>query len=244
MDHGTDYPMPRQAIRFLFAVPIEYVGGNSAVLGLCLAIVVSGLLKRESIGRRSPLSFDFSPENLVFMTWAAMPPIFMYCYSYLSQPIFGPPRYHLFIAPAYLILLAHGLTRLPSVIRWPLLAGGAALSVSLGAHYQQVQKTDWRGLNSWLEDPKNESTAGKLTRGTATIVVHPSDSRFPREQLEAARYYLSPRFRVIAPDDRTLAESADQPGLIYDVYCLARPEPPANSKADEQAFYGMRVKRR
>ena len=57
------------------------------------------------------LSIANPTENLVLLTWAAVPPVLMYLYSYLFQPIFGPARYHLFIAPAYLLLLAHGLSR-------------------------------------------------------------------------------------------------------------------------------------
>ena len=115
--------MSRHSIRFLLAVPIEYVGGNSIALLLCVAIILFGMLSGERVGCWLRLAISKSAENLVFMTWAAVPPLLMYCYSYLSQPIFGPPRYHLFIAPAYLILLAHGLRRLPSVIRWPLAIG-------------------------------------------------------------------------------------------------------------------------
>ena len=49
LDHGTDYPMPRYSIRFLLAVPLEYVGGNGIALLVCLAIVVFGLFGRERL---------------------------------------------------------------------------------------------------------------------------------------------------------------------------------------------------
>ena len=44
LDHGTDYPMPRYSPQTLLAVPIEYIGGNSIVLAVCLAIVGFGLV--------------------------------------------------------------------------------------------------------------------------------------------------------------------------------------------------------
>ena len=44
----------------------------------------------------------------------------MFAYSWAVRPIFGPARYHLFIAPAYLLLLGQGLSRLgpSSAGRW------------------------------------------------------------------------------------------------------------------------------
>ena len=243
IDHGTDYPMPRHSIRFLAAVPIEYVGGNGTVLGMCLAIIVFGLLERDGSGRPPRLALSYPAENLIFITWFAVPPLLMYCYSYIFQPIFGPPRYHLFIAPAYLILLAHGLTRFHAAVRWPLLAASTALSLSLLQGYQQAMKADWRGLAAWLETQERTAGAGDPDRQRVTIVVHPSDPRFPREQLEAARYYLSPRFRVIPADERDRDDRATATEPIYEVSCLARPEYGGESDPDEQAFYGMRVKR-
>src|SRR5262249_26695151 len=44
LDHGTDYPLPRYSLRFLVAVPIEYVGGNGLVLLLCLLIIAFGMI--------------------------------------------------------------------------------------------------------------------------------------------------------------------------------------------------------
>src|SRR5262249_28109846 len=131
MDHGTDYPMPRYSIRFLLAVPIEYVGGNSLVLLVCAAIVALGLFSLQDTDRSRRLAIAKPSENLILITWMMLPPLLMYLYSYGFQPIFGPPRYHLYIAPAYLILLAHGLSKLPWFVRWPAAAGGLVLSLSL-----------------------------------------------------------------------------------------------------------------
>ena len=215
LDHGTDYPMPRYALRFLIGAPIEYIGGNSLVLPVCLAIIVFGLLGLDSInGRRRP--FMLNPiENRILITWAAVPPISMYVYSYIGQPIFGPSRYHLFSAPAYLILLAHGLARLRPWLRWPMVILGLVLSLSLLQVYTPSLKADWRGLAAWLDQqPSHPST---------TIVVHPGDPRFPREPLEAARYYLNnPRFHVVAAGEATAPEPAPSE-KTYQVYCLTKP---------------------
>jgi mannosyltransferase len=234
LDHGTDYPMPRYSLRFLLGVPIEYIGGNSLVLPACLAIIGFGWLGFESSnGRRRPRILD-PVENLILIIWAAAPPVLIYIYSYFGQPIFGPSRYHLFSAPAYLILVAHGLARLHPSIRWPIAAAGLALSLSLLHVYAPSLKADWRGLAGWLDRQRTRTTAGPIT-----IVVHPSDPRFPREQIEAARYYLSPRFRVVAAGESSKPGANDDVST-YDVYCLMEPmrEPPP----DAVVFHGLIVR--
>jgi mannosyltransferase len=231
LDHGTDYPMPRYSIRFLLAVPLEYVGGNGIVLVVCLAIVAFGLLWRES--QRNKLT-----ENVVLLAWLGVPPVLMYVYSYAFQPIFGPARYHLFIAPAYLILLAHGLCKLPAIVRWPAAAAGLVLSMSLisAGVYDRALKSDWRGLARWLEQQRG--AGGREV--PVTIVVHPSDPRFPRDQVEAARYYLAPRYVVVLA-----GENAELRGksVMYDAYCLGKGGDDSTG-ADAQLFSGLVVKER
>jgi mannosyltransferase len=231
LDHGTDYPMPRYSIRFLLAVPLEYVGGNGIALIVCLTIVVFGLIARE--GLKSKLS-----EKVVLLTWSFLPPVLMYVYSYFFQPIFGPPRYHLFIAPAYLILLAHGLSKLPGLLRLPAAAVGLVLSLSLlwAGVYDRALKSDWRGLARWLEQ---QARAGGL-HSPVTIVVHPSDPRFPRDQVEAARYYLAPKHVVV------LAGESSEPAehsITFDAYCLGKAGD-ESAEPDAQIFSGLSVHRR
>ncbi len=244
MDHGTDYPMPRYSIRFLLAVPIEYVGGNGIVLVICAAIIALGLVSRQPCDHGRRLAIANAPENLILVTWTAAPPLLMYLYSYWFQPIFGPPRYHLFIAPAYLILLAHGLSKLPGIVRWPAAAGGLILSLSLirADVYSQVVRADWRGLGAWLSQQR-QSTVEDGPRQPITIVIHPSDPRFRREQLEAARYYLSPRFRVVGADEPA-AQVANLPATIYDIDCLVKANTNRQSGPDAKAFYGISARQR
>jgi 4-amino-4-deoxy-L-arabinose transferase-like glycosyltransferase len=244
VDHGTDYPMQRHSIRFLVAVPIEYIGGNSVVLVICLAIIMFGVLARKPAGSWPRLAVSHPTENLVFITWATVPPLLMFLYSYFAQPIFGPPRYHLFIAPAYLILLAHGLSQMPTAVRWPLVAAALVLSLVLLQNYQQALKADWRGLADWLKRHESQAGAGDSPSELSTIVVHPSDPRFPREQLEAARYYLSQESRVIPDGELSAITNAAPSQAIYEVYCLPLPERPGAADPDVQTFFGLRVKRR
>ena len=243
MDHGTDYPMPRYSIRYLLAVPIEYVGGNAIVLAVCIAIIAFGVFCWEQNGSGSRLAILDPQENVILLTWSAVPPISMYLYSYLFQPIFGPPRYHLFVAPAYLILLAHGLGKLPAVIRWPAAAGGLLFSLLLmrANVYSQVVKADWRSVALWLDRQQAEQRAGDRP-SPITIVVHPGDPRFPRDQVEAARYYLGPRFHVVSDGEGPDPNLAEQ-GTTYDAYYVSQTRKPA-AEPGELGFYGLVLKRR
>lgn len=235
LDHGTDYPIPRYPLKYLLAVPIEYVGGNSLALAVCLAVVALGLFRlvREPGSARPRPLFDHPTENTILLVWAAAAPAGMYAYSYLSQPIFGPSRYHLFIAPAYLLLLAHGLTRLTPLLRWPLAAAGLYLSMTLLHGYGPTLKADWRGLAAWLDGKHPNAATSRIV-----VAVHPSDPRFPREQVEAARYYLDDRYRVVA------AGSEEVPAFTarYDVYCLTRHHATESDGPVRREFDGLIVK--
>jgi hypothetical protein len=235
LDHGTDYPMPRYPIRFLLAVPIEYIGGNSLVLLACLAIIGAGLLAVERLDGRRRLAFLDPVENLILINWAAVPPVLMYVYSCFAQPIFGPARYHLFIAPGYLVLVAHGLTRLAPLLRWPAAGCGLILSLSLLQVYSPALKADWRGLAAWLREQHPRGGDDPVT-----VVVHPGDSRFPREPLEAARYYLSPRFRVVLAGEIP-EQTESKPSITYEVTCLPRPNR-VDPEPGARVFHGLLVK--
>jgi uncharacterized membrane protein len=218
LDHGTDYPLPRYSIRFLLAVPIEYVGGNSIVLLACALVIAIGLFSWA--GRRPGLIRPAS--SMILLVWTIVPPVLIYTCSRIGRPIFGPPRYHLFIAPAYLILLAQGLTRLRPALRWGLGAGALYLSLSMieANVYSQVVKADWRGLARWLGE--EQQTRGLLeTGGPSAVIVYPSDRRFPRDQVEAARYYLCPPHRVLLAESAIEKELIPPQGQLIDVYCLS-----------------------
>jgi 4-amino-4-deoxy-L-arabinose transferase-like glycosyltransferase len=243
LDHGTDYPLPRYSLRFLLAVPIEYVGGNSAVLLVCLIIIAIGLVSLE---HRRLVMFHVT-ENLILLSWMILPPVAMFVYSWVGRPIFGPPRYHLFVAPAYLILLARGLCRLPVLPRLGLAAAAFALSLSaIDANvYSQVVKADWRGLGAWLDRGGAAELAGP-GREPITVVVHPSDPRFPRDQVEAARYYLSPRYRVVlggTGDSGPPGRAETQAGqAVLEVDCLSAEQ--VREGDNVPGFYGLVIRRR
>jgi mannosyltransferase len=236
LGHGTDYPMPRYSLRFLLGVPIEYIGGNGVALLACLAIVVVGWVSREVVEGRRRLAIREPVENLILVAWAAVPPVLMYGYSHVAQPIFGPSRYHLFCAPAYLILVAHGLSRLPAWLRWPLAAIGLTLSLSLLQVYRPSPKADWRALAAWLGQDQTRTPDNPIA-----VVVHAGDPRFLREPLEAARYYLGPGFRVVGAGESSEREAAGK-AITYDVYCVTIPNDERHRNA--QTFQGILVEKR
>ncbi len=247
LDHGTDFPMPRYSIRYLLAVPIEYVGGNSLFLLACVLIIAGGFLSARVKSAPRP-----SAETIL-LSWLIVPPVAMYVYSWIGRPIFGPPRYHLFIAPAYLILLARGLCKLPRLLRVSLAAVGLYLSLTLieANVYSQVAKADWRGLAQWIS---HQGARGGASGDDSkfVVIVHPSDPRFPRAQIEAARYYLEPSTTVL-PGGSEATEAAIRRELsngatVLDIRCLSadraiRPLPSPSSSAIPPPLYGLTISR-
>jgi hypothetical protein len=120
------------------------------------------------------------------------------------------------------------------VLRWPLAAAGLVLSMALLQTYAPTIKADWRGLATWLDRRHPQSAPGAVA-----VVVHPSDPRFLREQPEAARYYLSPRYRVIAAGS---ADLENTPSVTYDIYCLSQPHATRDEGPIRGEFYGVIVK--
>jgi hypothetical protein len=100
-------------------------------------------------------------------------------------------------------------------------------------------KADWKGASVWLQ----EQQASRETPPTkpVAVIVHPSDPRFPREELEAARYYLGDRFQV-ETDGNSIAIN-DQ-SIVFDAICHSQPAPNVTPTANAQAFVGLSVTKR
>jgi mannosyltransferase len=196
LDHAPEFPTGLLSLRFLLGMPIGFIGGNFVALLVCSLVIVYGfceLQRRENGGFRIVL--DHAATSVSLLIWLAVPPLVLYAYSRIAHPIFGPARYTLFVGPAYLILLARGLSKLA----WPLgvavAAGGAILSgvMLLNDVYRPDLKADWRGAAAYLNrrDP------------SAPVAILSADASGDTE-LETARYYLGP--------DRRLISWTDQPG--------------------------------
>jgi len=240
-DHDPEFLSGRLPVKFLLGTPIGFIGGNSLVLLGLVVLIGFGLLRRRDIlGQYSDL---FGPVCLVL--WLVMPPTLLYAYSWLGHPIFGPSRYTLYTAPAYLILVAQGLARLPSRAR-PLVAIGLALvSIpQLGATvYAPGLKADWRAFSTELA-----ARMAVNPRTEVTVFVKPSDPARNRE-VETARYYLPGHCRIVPLEEAVSTGPQNEPAR--EVYVAvgtkqgtaALPLPDLFRSLSESQFPGLTVYR-
>lgn len=183
VDHPPSYIVGQLPLRFLFGLPIGFVGGDFRVLLGCTLLIAIGLWgdcrSRRDSEANPP---DRRTASASLLIWFLVPPLLLYGYSRLSHPIFGPSRYTLFVGPAYLLLLTRGLARLPTFGKLAGLGGALALSgVLLGSMvYAPDLKADWRSAAAYLDrhDPD-----------AAIVVVN--------VRVDAPKYYLGPGRKVV-----------------------------------------------
>jgi len=195
-DHSPEHLTGPLPIRFLLGTPIGFLGGNFLALGVLVGLIGFGLARRL----RDDESRDWVAPACLGL-WLILPPTMLYVYSRIGSPIFGPARYTLFVAPAYLVLVAQGLARLPAVGRWGAGLGILGMSAAMlgSLVYAPDLKTDWRGLARAL---------AKSGEPAAVLVV--SDSK-RNVEVETARYYLAPAHAVFPFDERNLEALRGEP---------------------------------
>jgi hypothetical protein len=208
VDHPPDIIVGRLPLKFLIGLPIGFIGGNFLTLAAFVALVAYGLMARggES-GRRWVL--DQPGSSILMLIWFAVPSLLLYGHSLVSSaPIFGPPRYTLFVGPAYLILVAHGLTKLPRVPRYAAAVGAMVLAGALlrTLVYAPDVKADWRGAAKHVHAVDARSPVVLLT-----------DAPTNYGQFVPLRYYLGPDVKImmmaralerLAADPQALGETA------------------------------------
>jgi mannosyltransferase len=188
LDHPPEFTLARLPLKYLLGLPIGFIGGDSRALCACAGLVALGLVvlgRREDGARRARL--DHPEASVPLLIWFAVPPTLLYAYSWVSYPIFGPARYTLFVGPAYLLLVARGLVKLPAAARYPAALVGLVLAARLLSTmaYAPDLKADWRAAAAFLRG-----------RDRAPIVVISADPAVNRE-VETARYYLGPSEEVV-----------------------------------------------
>jgi 4-amino-4-deoxy-L-arabinose transferase-like glycosyltransferase len=195
VDHPPEMVVGRLPIRFLIGTPIESIGGDFRVLAAALGLIGLGAFHLTWTGKPSRLRgrLAITPEWGALAAWWLVPPIALYTYSWVGHPIFGPARYTVFVAPAYLLLVARGLARLPVPAALLLAVGGGWFSASLieTQVYDPERKADWRAAASYLD--------GTFPEGATVVVATTADLR--NVEIEVARYYLPIRFPVVPERD-------------------------------------------
>ncbi|MBX6315237.1 MAG: hypothetical protein IRY99_20350, partial [Isosphaeraceae bacterium] len=138
-----------------------------------------------------------------------VPPVALYVISLVAHPVFGPARYTLFVAPAYLLLVARGLAKLPRPVGLLLAASGAWLSgIALGESvYAPDLKADWRAAAALV--------ARECPADRAIVVVATDAER--NVEVETARYYLGPEVAVLPAEraDEILERLPESPKCLW-----------------------------
>jgi len=202
LDHPPELLSGRLSPRFLLGTPIGFIGGNFILLfGLAVLIAMGlapyGLARDAGAGRRLVREWWVAAGFLLL--WLILPPLALYVYSWVSYPVFGPARYTVFVAPAYLVLVASGLRQMPAVDRY-LIALGLAIvsSQALGPLvYDPELKADWRDFAATVAD----DLAGRPRHSVLVIVAAADPNR--NVEVETARYYLPAGCAVIGSGEAT-----------------------------------------
>jgi hypothetical protein len=192
-DHPPEFLSGRLALKFLIGTPIGFIGGNSLVLLGLICLAGFGLARRRQVF--SAVHEWAGPGCLLL--WLILPPAALYGYSWIGSPVFGPSRYTLFVAPAFLILVAQGLASVRAPARLVLGLGLSVLALlSLVPQvYDSDLKADWRAFAAEL------ASRGRFHRGAEILVLVKSSDSVRNVEVETARYYLPVFCTVIAWDE-------------------------------------------
>jgi uncharacterized membrane protein len=243
LDHPPESLSGRLPLKFLLGTPIGFVGGNSWILlGLGLMITF-GIARSSLVVDAAGLKYVDRKRltgPTLLLLWLILPPVVLYVYSWVSHPIFGPARYTVFVAPAFLILVALGLSRLPAVVRYPLaamlaLSSAAALRT---AAYDPNLKADWRGFARDLA----QAMAAAPAESSVVIVASADPGR--NAEVETARYYLPIGAVALgALEPPALSAAGLAAGRVY--YAIGwKPGSPPGSPPDVFGKYRFREHRR
>ncbi len=208
-DHPPEFLSEHLPLRFLLGTPISFIGGNALLLLGLTSLIALGIIgrARDSTGSNR----EATHVSAILLCWLILPPFALYLYSWRFHPVFGPARYTVFVAPAYLLLVASGLSRLPAWARYPILAGLALVSLRAlpPVVYDPELKADWRGFSLELAAERARSPGGQL------LVIVASNVPERNVEVETARYYTPAGCNVIG-----FREAQAEPGILKNAYVV------------------------
>ena len=185
LDHAPESTTGLLTLRYLLGTPIGFIGGNFVSLSIYCAVIIYGLSRFNMFGiRRACFDSKTDISVICLLSWLVLPCVLLYIYSFIYYPIFGPARYTLAVCPAYLLLVARGLCRLPRPLGIFGLAVSTILSgvMMLNDVYRPDSRANWKDAASFL----NRHVA------TAPVFILVSGT-FGSTAVETARYYLGPK---------------------------------------------------
>ena len=104
LDHDPEVFVARLNAWYLLEWPEAFTGGRAEMVAACAGLIAWGIYaRRKEEGRGS----------LTLLAWFLVPTLLLLVYSLMRHPIFGCRRYLLFVSPAYLLLVARGISALP-----------------------------------------------------------------------------------------------------------------------------------
>ena len=205
-DHPPQMLNPRLTLRHLFEWPVAFTGGGAEAVVVCAALIVWGQWSRSAAGdprvglpasdRSSPHGGwgialrRIEPTSWVLLTWLFIPLGLLLAYSLARHPVFGPRRYFLFVGPAYLLLLARGVTALPRVPRLAaafvgVMVAGNALGPKVYDTYRQ--RPDLRNVASVIQAHDSKALVVVVDRQPGLM--------------GSLRYYLTQKIRLVLAHD-------------------------------------------
>ncbi len=139
LDHPPELISPFK-LRPMLEWPEGFTGGRVEAVAGAVVLIGVGLLaatKERPSQRRAALTL---------LAWFALPTLLLLAYSLLAHPIFTQRRYLLFVAPAYLLLIARGMIALPRPAFLAVLVFTAVMTAQVLPRriYNGQGRSDWR----------------------------------------------------------------------------------------------------
>jgi mannosyltransferase len=170
------------AVRSVLPLPLGTLLGAALVVG---ALIVLPRFRRRMTADDSVQTWRLS----MMISWATVPLLIAGAVSYFATPILVA-RYFVIVVPALVLLLALGLTRMPSRVRFTALVLILALSIaSIVRWYSQGEYQEWRSASSFVVADAMEGDGVVFIAPYGRISFEYYLERFP-----AARASLQPLF--------------------------------------------------